>query len=75
MMQRIWDLIVGFARFWYDFIIGDDWTAAAGVLVMIGGAYGLLRVGIPAFWFGPTAILITVSLTIRRALHRAPDEY
>ena len=75
MMRRIWDLILGFARFWYDFIIGDDWMAAAGVLVMIGGAWELLRVGIPAFWFGPIAILITASITIRRALRRAPDEY
>lgn len=75
MMRRIWDLIRGFARFWYDFIIGDDWMAAAGVLVMIGGAYGLLKIGIPAFWFGPIAILATASITIRRALRRTPDAY
>ncbi len=75
MMRRIWESIVGFARFWYDFIIGDDWLAAAGVLVMIGGVYGLLRIGVTAFWFGPAIILATVSMTIRRALHRPPEEY
>ncbi|HEY2092105.1 MAG TPA: hypothetical protein VGJ81_09460 [Thermoanaerobaculia bacterium] len=27
--------IVGFGRFWWDFIIGDDWKLAAGVAVVL----------------------------------------
>ena len=31
--------VVGFGRFWWDFIIGDDWKIAAGVaLALAGGA-------------------------------------
>jgi uncharacterized membrane protein HdeD (DUF308 family) len=31
--------VAGFARFWWDFIVGDDWRIAAGVvLVLAGGA-------------------------------------
>lgn len=26
----------GFGRFWYDFIVGDDWKIAAGVVVALG---------------------------------------
>jgi hypothetical protein len=26
----------GFARFWWDFIVGDDWRIAAGVGVVLG---------------------------------------
>jgi hypothetical protein len=26
----------GFGRFWYDFVIGDDWRIAAGVCLMLG---------------------------------------
>lgn len=69
-MRRIWELVVGFARFWYGFIIGDDWLAAAGVAVMLGGAYGLLGLGASAWWFGPIVILATAGYTIRRALYR-----
>jgi hypothetical protein len=69
-MRRVWELIVGFGRFWYGFIIGDDWLAAAGVLVMLGGAYGLLQLGIAAWWYGPVAILATAAFTIRRGLQR-----
>ncbi len=25
----------GFGRFWYDFIVGDDWKIAVGVCVML----------------------------------------
>jgi hypothetical protein len=28
-------LIVGFGRFWWDFIIGEDWKIAAGVAVVL----------------------------------------
>ena len=72
-MRSLWDLIVGFGRFWYGFVIGDDWMAAAGVMVMVGGAYGLLQAGVAAWWFGPVAILATATYTIRRALYRTTD--
>jgi hypothetical protein len=28
----------GFARFWWDFVVGDDWRIAAGVAVVLTGA-------------------------------------
>lgn len=32
-------LLRGFARFWYDFVIGDDWKIAAAVAaVLLAGA-------------------------------------
>jgi hypothetical protein len=34
--------IVGFGRFWWDFIIGEDWKIAAGVAVVL--AIGALLV-------------------------------
>lgn len=27
--------VVGFGRFWWDFIIGEDWKIAAGVAVVL----------------------------------------
>jgi hypothetical protein len=29
-------LVAGFARFWWDFVVGDDWRIAAGVVVVLG---------------------------------------
>ncbi len=27
--------IVGFGQFWYDFVVGDDWTVAVGVILAL----------------------------------------
>jgi hypothetical protein len=44
----------GFARFWYDFFVGDDWTVAVGVLFALAATYGLGRAGVPAWWVTPS---------------------
>jgi multisubunit Na+/H+ antiporter MnhF subunit len=28
--------VIGFLRFWRDFVIGDDWRIAAGVTLVLG---------------------------------------
>jgi hypothetical protein len=35
--------VVGFGRFWWDFIVGEDWRIAAGVAVVL--AVGAFLVG------------------------------
>jgi hypothetical protein len=69
-VRTVWRWIAGFGRFWYGFIIGDDWVAAAGVLVMLGAAYGLLRLHVLAWWAGPVVITSTLLTTLRRAERR-----
>jgi hypothetical protein len=39
--------VAGFARFWWDFIVGDDWRIAAGVVAVLG-AGALLVAGTDA---------------------------
>jgi hypothetical protein len=38
-------LVAGFARFWWDFIVGDDWRIAAGVLLVLGVGALLVSAG------------------------------
>jgi len=40
-MKLIWSWLVGFGRFWYRFIVGDDWTIAVSVFL------GLVAVNAP----------------------------
>ena len=28
--------VVGFGRFWWEFVVGDDWKIAAGVAAVLG---------------------------------------
>jgi hypothetical protein len=34
-----------FGRFWYDFIVGDDWRIAAGVVLVLAAGAGLVATG------------------------------
>ncbi len=36
----------GFGRFWFDFIVGDDWRIAAGVVAALGLGALALRTGL-----------------------------
>jgi hypothetical protein len=35
----------GFGRFWYDFIVGDDWRIAAGVVAVLAAGAALVATG------------------------------
>ena len=46
--------IVGFGRFWWDFIVGDDWKIAAGVvLALLLGAVLTVSAATGAGWLAP----------------------
>ena len=62
--------LVGFFRFWYDFIVGDDWTVAAGVVVALALAGALAHRGVAAWWVVPAAILVLLAESIWRVARR-----
>jgi hypothetical protein len=45
-----------FARFWFDFVVGDDWRVALGVAVAIGADAGLVALDVDAWWLLPLAV-------------------
>jgi hypothetical protein len=54
--------IAAFGRFWWDFIVGDDWIAAAGVVVGLG-----LTAALSAWWVLPFAVALVLAVTVLRA--------
>jgi hypothetical protein len=56
--------IEGFIRFWYDFIIGDDWRVAAGVVVAFAITAALAHAGVAAWWLVPLVVLSLLSLSL-----------
>jgi len=52
-----------FARFWWDFVVGDDWVAAAGVAAALA-----LTALLGAWWVLPLAVAAVLAATLARAV-------
>ena len=50
------------ARFVWDFVIGDDWVVAAGVVVALA-----VTAWLELWWLMPLAVLVLLWLSLRRA--------
>jgi len=59
--------VVGFGRFWYHFIIGDDWTMAVAVAVGLVVTAVLNARGIVAYWLIPLIVIGMLGISLRRA--------
>jgi uncharacterized membrane protein len=57
-----------FARFWWDFIVGDDWRVAAGVLLAFGLTALLATTSLPAWWLLPVAVAMVLWFSLLRAV-------
>ncbi|HWE80137.1 MAG TPA: hypothetical protein VG265_00685 [Gaiellaceae bacterium] len=60
--------IGAFGRFWWDFVIGDDWTVAAGVVAAIGITAVIAAGDVAAWWFLPLAVVAVLYASLRRAI-------
>ncbi|TMC12714.1 MAG: hypothetical protein E6J41_02385 [Chloroflexi bacterium] len=59
--------LAAFGRFWYRFIVGDDWVIAATVLVTLVVVALLVRVGVQAWWLLPVVVIGVLGVSLRRA--------
>lgn len=64
--------LVAFARFWYDFVVGDDWRIALGVVVAIAVTAALSHASVPVWWLLPAASLGLLAASLWRATRRSP---
>ena len=69
-MRLLWSWMLAFGRFWYRFIVGDDWTVAAAVGVGLVLTALLNLQGIPAWWLVPIIVVVMVGASLRRASAR-----
>ena len=54
--------LAAFGRFWWDFVVGDDWVAAAGVIAGLA-----LTALLTAWWVLPIAVAIVLTMSLLRA--------
>jgi hypothetical protein len=56
-----------FAGAW-EFVVGDDWRTALGVVVALGVTAALAGAEIAAWWVMPPAVIGLLALSIRRTV-------
>ena len=56
-----------FGRFWWEFVVGDDWRVSAQIVVAIGATAVVAAVGVSAWWLLPLAVLAVLYESLRRA--------
>jgi hypothetical protein len=54
-------------RFWWEFVVGDDWRVAVGVALALGLCAGLAQDGVAAWWVLPPAVVLVLAESLRRA--------
>jgi hypothetical protein len=60
-----------FAAFWYDFIVGDDWRVAAGVVGALSISTVVSRTtDLSVWWIGVAAVAVLLPLSIYRVARR-----
>jgi hypothetical protein len=62
--------IKAFAAFWYDFVIGDDWLVAAGVVIALAITYAVSRTSVPAWWLLPLALAVLLPVSLWRGARK-----
>jgi hypothetical protein len=66
--------VVNFVLFWYDFIVGDDWTIAAGVIVALVLTAVLVQTNVVAWLWLPLAVAALLGASVIR-LARASQRH
>jgi hypothetical protein len=60
-----------FLAFWYDFVVGDDWRVAIGVVVALTITWLVSRSTVASWWVMPVAFGLLLPLSLWRvARHR-----
>jgi len=60
-----------FGRFWFDFIVGDDWKLAAGAVATVALTFFLTHHDVNAWWLAPIAVTALLSVSLAHASWRA----
>jgi hypothetical protein len=60
--------LVGFGRFWYEFIVGDDWTIAAAIVAALIATSVLVRARVESWWLLPIIVIVFLTASLWRAV-------
>ncbi len=60
-----------FGLFWWDFIVGDDYRLALGVVVLLALTALLGHAGVGAWWVLPLGVPVMLALSVSAVARRS----
>jgi hypothetical protein len=57
----------------WDFVVGDDWVTAVGVVAALGATALIADAPATAWWVMPIAVVGLLALSLRRAARRGSE--
>jgi hypothetical protein len=59
-----------FLRFVWEFVVGDDWSIAVGVVIALGITALVADTSVAAWWLLPMSVAALLGLSVWRAARR-----
>lgn len=59
-----------FGQFWYEFVVGEDWRIAIGVVVALGVVSVAAHHGYNWWWLLPVAVVMLLAASVSRVIRR-----
>lgn len=69
-MKRIRRGIKNFGAFMLDFVVGEDWRIAVGIVAAMGLTALLAHHHVAAWWILPVGVLLMLGLSLREAIRK-----
>ena len=63
-----------FTRFWWDFVVGDDWRVAAGLAAGLSLTWLLEHREVSAWWLLPVTVAVVLAESVLRESRRIGAE-
>jgi hypothetical protein len=70
MVAGITRRVKAFLAFLYDFVVGDDWRIAVGVVAGLAVTWGVSRTTVPAWWLLPVLLVVLLPASLWLAVRK-----
>jgi len=62
--------VMAFLRFWYEFVVGDEWSIAVAVVAALAVTYAVGTTAWPAWPVLPAAVAVILPVSLWRVARR-----
>jgi hypothetical protein len=70
MLANVTKRVTAFFAFLYDFVVGDDWRIAVGVVAGLAVTWGVSGTTVPAWWLLPVLLVVLLPASLWVAVRK-----